>query len=240
MKRLLRLLSAVVMAVTLLVILGGAGLLWLVNNYGGGLPDHRQLADYEPPMATRIHAGDGRLLAEYARQNRTYVPIEAIPDRVRHAFVAAEDQHFYDHPGIDLLGIARAAISNLQRLGDNRRPEGASTITQQVAKNFLLSSELSYERKLKEMLLALRIERAFTKDRILELYLNEIFLGNRSYGVAAAALNYFDKSLDELTIAEAAMLAGLPKAPSSYDPVDNPDAARQRRDYVIGRMQADG
>ena len=240
MKRLLRLLSAVVMAVTLLVILGGAGLLWLVNNYGGGLPDHRQLADYEPPMATRIHAGDGRLLAEYARQNRTYAPIEAIPDRVRHAFVAAEDQHFYDHPGIDLLGIARAAISNLQRLGDNRRPEGASTITQQVAKNFLLSSELSYERKLKEMLLALRIERAFTKDRILELYLNEIFLGNRSYGVAAAALNYFDKSLDELTIAEAAMLAGLPKAPSSYDPVDNPDAARQRRDYVIGRMQADG
>ncbi|MGD9509253.1 MAG: penicillin-binding protein 1A, partial [Geminicoccaceae bacterium] len=219
---------------------GGAGLLYLVNNYGGGLPDHRQLADYEPPMATRIHAGDGRLLAEYARQNRTYVPIEAIPERVKNAFVAAEDQHFYSHPGIDVFGIARAVVSNLQRIGDNRRPEGASTITQQVARNFLLSDELSYERKLKEMLLALRIERAFGKDRILELYLNEIFLGNRSYGIASAALNYFDKSLDELTIGEAALLAGLPKAPSSYDPVSNPEAALQRRDYVLGRMLDDG
>ena len=240
MNRLLRLLSAAVMAVTLLVVLGGAGLLYLINNYDGGLPDHRQLADYEPPVATRIHAGDGRLLAEYARQNRTYVPIEAVPERVKQAFVSAEDQHFYDHPGIDLLGIARAVVSNLQRAGDNRRPEGASTITQQVAKNFLLNNELSYQRKLKEIVLALRIERAFTKDRILELYLNEIFLGNRSYGVASAALNYFDKSLDELTVAEAAMLAGLPKAPSSYDPVDNPEAALQRRNYVLGRMLADG
>lgn len=240
MKRLLRLLSAAIMAVTLLVVLGGAGLLYLVNNYGGGLPDHRQLADYEPPVATRIHAGDGRLLAEYARQNRTYVPAEAIPERVKSAFVAAEDQHFYHHPGIDVLGIARAVVSNLQRLGDNRRPEGASTITQQVAKNFLLGNELSYQRKLKEMLLALRIERAFSKDRILELYLNEIFLGNRSYGVASAALNYFDKSLDELTVAEAALLAGLPKAPSTYDPVNHPEAALQRRNYVIGRMLEDG
>ena len=133
MKRLFRLLSAAIMAVTLLVVLGGAGLLYLVNNYGGGLPDHRQLADYEPPMATRIHAGDGRLLAEYARQNRSYVPIEAIPERIKHAFVAAEDQHFYSHPGVDMFGIARAVVSNLQRIGDNRRPEGASTITQQVA-----------------------------------------------------------------------------------------------------------
>ena len=240
MKRLFRALSAAIMALTLLVVLGGAGALYLINNYGGGLPDHRQLADYEPPTSTRVHAGDGRLLAEYARQNRIFVPSEAIPERVKQAFIAAEDQHFYDHPGIDLFGIGRAVVSNLERLQSNRRPEGASTITQQVAKNFLLSNELSYERKFKEILLALRIERAFSKERILELYLNEIFLGNRSYGVAAASLNYFDKSLDELTIAEAALLAGLPKAPSTYDPVSNPEAALQRRDYVLTRMQADG
>ena len=240
MKRLFRVLSALVMALTLLVILGGAGALYMINNYDGGLPDHRQLADYEPPTATRVHAGDGRLLAEYARQNRIFVPSEAIPERVKQAFIAAEDQHFYDHPGVDVFGIGRAVVSNLERLRSNRRPEGASTITQQVAKNFLLSSELSYERKLKEIILALRIERTFTKDRILELYLNEIFLGNRSYGVAAAALNYFDKSLDELTVAEAALLAGLPKAPSAYDPGENPTAAMQRRDYVLTRMQADG
>ena len=239
MNRLFRLLSAAMMTVTLLVILGGAAVLYLINNYGGGLPDHRQLADYEPPTSTRVHAGDGRLLAEYARQNRVFVPSEAIPERVKQAFIAAEDQHFYHHPGVDIFGISRALVSNLQRIRDNRRPEGASTITQQVAKNFLLSSELSYERKFKEIILALRMERTFTKERILELYLNEIFLGNRSYGVAAAALNYFDKSLDELSIAEAAMLAGLPKAPSSYDPVDHPQAARQRRDYVLTRMQND-
>jgi penicillin-binding protein 1A len=228
------------MALALCVILGSVGALYLINNYDGGLPDHRQLADYEPPTATRVHAGDGRLLAEYARQNRIFVPSEAIPKRVKHAFIAAEDQHFYDHPGIDVFGIGRAIVSNLERLRSNRRPEGASTITQQVAKNFLLSSELSYERKLKEILLALRIERTFTKERILELYLNEIFLGNRSYGVAAAALNYFDKSLDELSIAEAALLAGLPKAPSTYDPASNPEAALQRREYVLTRMLADG
>ena len=240
MPRLLRFVSAAVLAVTLVVVLGGAGLLYLVNNYGGGLPDHRQLAGYEPPTATRVHAGDGRLLAEYARQNRVFVPIEAIPERVKQAFIAAEDQHFYWHPGVDVIGIGRALIANLQRLGTDRRPEGASTITQQVAKNFLVGNALSYERKLKEIVLALRMERTFGKDRILELYLNEIFLGNRSYGVAAAALNYFDKSLDELTVAETALLAGLPKAPSTYDPATNPHAALQRRNYVLGRMQQDG
>ena len=225
MKRLFRLLSAAMMAVTLLVVLGGAACSTSSTTTTAACPTTAQLADYEPPTATRVHAGDGRLLAEYARQNRVFVPSEAIPERVKQAFIAAEDQHFYDHPGIDVFGIGRALVSNLERLRSNRRPEGASTITQQVAKNFLLSSELSYERKFKEILLALRIERTFTKERILELYLNEIFLGNRSYGVAAAALNYFDKSLDELTIAEAALLAGLPKAPSSYDPVEHPEAA---------------
>ncbi len=240
MKRLLNIVSALVLGAVVLAVLGGAALLYVVNNYDwAGLPDHRQLATYEAPTATRIHAGDGRLLAEYARQNRIFVPAEAIPERVKHAFIAAEDKNFYHHPGIDVVGIARAALSNLERLSSNRRPEGASTITQQVAKNFLVGNELSYKRKLKEMILALRIESAFSKERILELYLNEIFLGNRSYGIAAAALNYFDKSLDELTIAEAALLAGLPKAPSSYDPSQNPDAALQRRNYVIGRMAED-
>src|SRR5215213_5468426 len=136
-RPLIRLLSAVAMGLMLLVALGGAGLLYLLNSYDGGLPDHRQLADYEPPTATRIHAGDGRLLAEYARQNRVFVPGEAIPERVKQAFVAAEDKNFYHHRGVDLMGIGRAVLSNLQRLRDNRRPEGASTITQQVAKNFL-------------------------------------------------------------------------------------------------------
>ncbi|MEK0081937.1 penicillin-binding protein 1A [Benzoatithermus flavus] len=240
MRRLFRFLASLVLGTIVLAVLAGIGLFVLVERYGGELPDYRQLATYEPPTTTRIHAGDGRLLAEYAREKRVYVPAEAIPDRVKQAFIAAEDQNFYRHPGIDIVGISRALLSNVQRLGTDRRPEGASTITQQVAKNFLLSNELSYKRKLKEAILALRMERAFTKDHILELYLNEIFLGNRSYGVAAAALNYFNKSLDELSIAEAALLGGLPKAPSSYDPRRNPEAALARRNYVIGRMADDG
>ena len=169
------------------------------------------------------------------------MPAEAIPERVKQAFIAAEDKNFYHHPGIDLIGIGRAIMSNLENLHNNRRPEGASTITQQVAKNFLLSNEVSMTRKLKEMILALRMERAFTKDRILELYLNEIFLGNRSYGVAAAALNYFDKSLDQLTHRRGSA-AGRPAegAVQLRSASQNPDAALQRRDYVLGRMQEDG
>jgi penicillin-binding protein 1A len=169
-----------------------------------------------------------------------FVPLDAIPPLVRQAFVSAEDKHFYRHPGIDPIGIARAAYDNFQALGTNRRPQGASTITQQVAKNFFLTNEVSIERKLKEAILAFRIEQAFTKDRILELYLNEIFLGRRSYGVAAAALTYFDKALDELTLAEAAFLAALPKAPSTYDPDRSPDLALDRRNYVLDRMLDDG
>jgi penicillin-binding protein 1A len=183
-----------------------------------------------------VHAGDGRLLAEFAHEKRVFVPVEAIPRRVIQAFLAAEDKNFYAHPGLDPLSIVRAAITNLHNLMNDRRPVGASTITQQVAKNFLLSNEVSLERKLKEALLALRIEQAFTKDQILELYLNQIYLGVSSYGVAAAALNYFDKSLDELTVGEAAFLAGLPKAPSWYHPERRPEAAQARRDWVIGRM----
>ncbi len=240
LSRLFRLFAALALTALILVLVAGGGLAYLVWRYGQDLPDYRQLADYRPPTVTRIYAGDGRLLAEYAREKRVFVPASAIPARVKNAFVAAEDKNFYHHFGIDPLGIVRAVIDNVKRLGQNRRPVGASTITQQVAKNFLLSNEVSIERKIKEAILAIRMERAFTKEHILELYLNEIFLGRHSYGVAAAALNYFDKSLDELTIGEAAFLAGLPKAPSRYDPERNPEAARQRRDYVIGRMLEDG
>jgi penicillin-binding protein 1A len=236
LPRVLKLLGALLASLVVLAIVGAGGVLYLLHRYGSDLPDYRQLADYQPPTVTRIHAADGRLMAEYAHEKRIFVPVEAIPRRLIQAFLAAEDKNFYDHPGIDPLSILRAVFTNLERLGDDRRPVGASTITQQVAKNFLLSGEVSLRRKVKEALLAFRIEHAFTKDEILELYLNEIYLGVGSYGVAAAALNYFDKSLDELTVAEAAFLAGLPKAPSWYHPVRQPDAAKARRDWVIGRM----
>lgn len=219
--------------------LGGA-VAYALYHYGRDLPDYRQLAEYRPPTVSRIHAGDGRLLAEYARERRVFVPINSIPRPLINAFLAAEDKNFYTHYSIDPLSVVRAAIQNVQRLRDNRRPEGASTITQQVAKNFLLTSEVSYERKLKEALLAFRIERAFTKDQILELYLNEIYLGTGSYGVAAAALNYFNKALGELEIHEAAFLAALPKAPSLYHPERNHNVAKGRRDWVISRMEIEG
>ena len=204
------------------------------------LPDYMQLAKYEPPVTTRLFAGDGQVLMEYAAEKRIFVPIDKIPDRVKNAFIAAEDKHFYQHSGIDYAGIVRAVLSNLKNLGKGRRPAGASTITQQVAKNFLLSSEVSYIRKIKEAILANRMNKAFTKNHILELYLNQIYLGNRSYGVAAAALNYFDKSLDELEIEEIAYLAALPKGPNNYHPQRHYDAAVSRRNWVIGRMAEDG
>ena len=204
------------------------------------LPDYMQLAKYEPPVTTRLFAGDGQVLMEYAAEKRIFVPIDKIPDRVKNAFIAAEDKHFYQHSGIDYAGIVRAVLNNLKNLGKGRRPAGASTITQQVAKNFLLSSEVSYIRKIKEAILANRMNKAFTKNHILELYLNQIYLGNRSYGVAAAALNYFDKSLDELEIEEIAYLAALPKGPNNYHPQRHHDAAVARRNWVIGRMAEDG
>ena len=222
-----------------LVALGGSGL-WLLYTYGRELPDYQQLAHYEPPTVTRVHAGDGRLLAEYAREKRIFVPVSAMPVRVVRAFLSAEDKNFFSHGGINLLSVVRAAVTNLLNLVKRRRPVGASTITQQVAKNFLLSNELSLERKIKEAILALRIERAFSKEQILELYLNEIYLGFGSYGVAAAALNYFNKPLDELSLAEAAYLAALPKAPNNYHPIRRYQAAKGRRDWVIGRMVEDG
>ena len=213
-----------------------AGLLW---HYSQSLPDYSQLQDYEPAVMTRVHASDGSLLAEYARERRLYIPIQAVPKLVTHAFVAAEDKNFYEHGGIDFSGIARAATLYIQQYGSGRRPQGASTITQQVAKNFLLTNELSFSRKIKEALLAMKIERAFSKERILELYLNEIYLGMGAYGVAAASLLYFDKSVHELSVAEAAYLAALPKAPNNYHPFRQRERALERRNYVLDRMAED-
>jgi len=211
-----------------------------LNQLNEDLPDYQALSDYAPPVTTRVYAGDGSLVAEFARERRLFVPIESMPDYVKFAFVSAEDKSFFEHTGIDVRGIVRAQLSNINNILAGRRLEGGSTITQQVAKNFLLSSEQKIERKVREMLIARKMERTFTKDHILELYLNEIYLGNRSYGVAAAALNYFDKSLADLTIAEASYLAAITKGPSNYHPINNEDRAVERRNWVIGRLLADG
>ncbi len=208
--------------------------------FSEGLPEFHQLAKYEPPVTTRFYAGDGQLLMEYANEKRIFVPENKMPTLVKNAFIATEDQRFYSHMGIDPMGLLRAVLGNVKNLGQGKRPAGASTITQQVAKNFLLTSELSYSRKIKEMLLSLKIERAFSKQHILELYLNEIYLGNRSYGVAAAALNYFGKSLDELELEEVAYLAALPKGPNNYNPKTKYDAAIARRNAVLDRTIEEG
>ncbi|SDE40832.1 penicillin-binding protein 1A [Rhodospira trueperi] len=227
-------------SVIVLSVVGFAAAGYMFWHFSKDLPGYSHLKTYEPPVTTRVYASDGRLMAEYAIERRVYLPIEAIPQTVRNAFLSAEDKSFYTHPGIDAQGLVRAIITNVRNLSTGRRPEGASTITQQVAKNFLLTNEVSIERKIREALLAFRLEQAFSKDHILELYLNEIYLGFGSYGVAAAALNYFNKSVDELTIAEAAFLAALPKAPNNYHPIRRPRAAYARRDWVIGRMLDDG
>src|ERR671913_946382 len=206
--------------------------------YSQDLPDHAQLADYEPPVMTRVHASDGSLLAEYAREKRLYIPMQAVPKLVVAAFLSAEDKNFYKHAGIDPEGIVRAIVANVRSGG--RREQGASTITQQVAKNFLVGNQKSYERKIREALIALRMETTFSKDKILELYLNEIYLGLGNYGIAASALNYFGKSVHELSLAEVAYLAALPKAPNNYHPFRHRQAARERRNWVIGRMAENG
>ncbi len=221
------------------LIAGIGGIAFVINYYGKDLPDYSQLQEYEPNIITRIYAGDGNLLAEYAQEKRVFVPIQKMPDIVKQAFLSAEDKNFYEHNGVDLKAVTRAVVINLRNAGKGRRLVGASTITQQVAKNFLLTNEVSYERKIKEAILAMRMEKALTKDQLLELYLNEIFLGQRAYGVAAAAQTYFNKSLDELNIEEVAYLAALPKAPNNYHPVRKYQAALDRRNWVIKRMNED-
>ena len=216
------------------------GSVFFLFKYGKGLPEYGQLADYKPSVVTRVHGGDGRLLAEYAKERRVFVPVEVMPKLLIKAFLSSEDKNFYSHQGIDVKSLLSAAFDNLINLTSGRRPRGASTITQQVAKNFMLTNEVSIERKIKEAILAFRIEKALSKNRILELYLNEIYLGFGSYGVAAAALNYFDKSLDELSVAEVAYLAALPKAPNNYHPVRKKKAALARRNWVIQQMHKNG
>jgi len=240
MKLFLRFFGFLFAAGTILFVVGVAaasGLLW---HYSKDLPDYSQLQDYEPPVMTRVHAADGSLVAEYARERRLYIPIQAVPKLVINAFLAAEDKNFYEHGGLDFFGIARAAVNYAQNFGSNRHPQGASTITQQVAKNFLLSNEVSFSRKIKEALLALKIERTYSKDKILELYLNEIYLGLGAYGIASASLTYFDKGVNELTVPEAAYLAALPKAPNNYHPFRARERALERRNWVIDQMAQDG
>ena len=221
---------------TMFALLVAGAVAYYVGSLAKDLPDYEVLANYEPPVTTRVHAVDGQLMAEFAKERRLYLPIQAVPDRVKAAFLSAEDKNFYNHPGVDVVGLGRAVMTNLRNMGTGRRPVGASTITQQVAKNFLLSSSQTYDRKIREMLLAFRIEQAYSKDRILELYLNEIFFGLGAYGIAGAALTYFDKSVNELTIAEAAYLAALPKGPSNYHPFRYPERAIERRNWVIDQM----
>jgi penicillin-binding protein 1A len=222
-------------AIVFIVVAAAAAV--VIFKFEQDLPDYSHLKNYEPPVMTRVHAADGSLLAEYSHERRLYLPSSAIPALVKEAFISAEDKNFYSHRGVDPEGIVRAAVVFLE---GHRHIQGASTITQQVAKNFLLTSDRTVERKIREILLSLRIESAYSKDKILELYLNEIYLGLGNYGVAAAALNYFDKSVHELTIAEVAYLAALPKEPSALNPYRNHDRAIERRNYVIGRMEDDG
>ncbi|MFC7400259.1 penicillin-binding protein 1A [Chelatococcus sp. GCM10030263] len=238
MRLILRFIGFAFTAGAILFLIGASVAGYVVYRYSQGLPEYKQLATYEPMVTTRVHAGDGSLLAEYSRERRLYLPIQAIPKLVVAAFLSAEDKNFYKHGGVDPEGIVRAAVNNFRSNG--RRQQGASTITQQVAKNFLLTNEQTYERKIKELILAVRMESVYSKDKILELYLNEIYLGLGNYGVAAAALNYFGKSINELTLSEAAYLAALPKAPNNYNPFRQQHAAIDRRNWVIDRMVENG
>jgi penicillin-binding protein 1A len=228
------------LAVGALVAAAALGVMIYIYSLTRDLPSVEALQNYQPPVTTRVYAGNGTVLGEYARERRIFVPIAFVPKQVINAFTSAEDKNFFSHPGVDPSGILRAAGKDVINVIEHKRLEGASTITQQVAKNFLLNSEQKFSRKIREAILAVRIDATYSKQKILELYLNEIFLGENSYGVGAAALNYFGKSLDQLDIAECAFLAALPKAPSNYDPRYNKAAALDRRNWVIGQMADNG
>ena len=226
----------------LLFLVAAGGVAVYIHSLSSDLPDTNQLRNYQPPVVTRVHAADGELASEYAHERRLFLPIQMIPDRVKQAFISAEDKGFYTHPGIDLVSLAGAAIKNIDTIvsGSNKRMVGASTITQQVAKVFLLTNERTIDRKIREAMLTLKIEQTYTKDQILELYLNEIYLGFRSYGVAAASLAFFDKPLSDLKLEEVAYLAALPKAPENYNPYRSRQAAVERRNYVVQQMVENG
>ena len=220
-------------SVSLIMSIVVIAILWAFSNK---LPDYKFLKNYKPPVSSKVYAGEGQLVSDFSKEKRIFVPYEAIPNKVINSFLSAEDKNFFSHPGVDAKGIIRATIKNISNIIYSKRLEGASTITQQVAKNFLLSNEVSINRKIKEAILAFRIERALTKKRILELYLNQIYLGQGSYGIASASLEYFNKPIDELNYAEASLLAALPKAPSKYNPYKNLKLAKYRRDLVIKNL----
>ena len=228
-KKIILLLSSTILLIFLLVV----SILWAFSN---NLPDYKYLKNYKAPVSSKIYSGDGELIQDFSSEKRIFIPFNSIPKIVINSFLSAEDKNFFDHPGIDAKGVLRAIIKNISNILNSKRLEGASTITQQVAKNFLLTNEVSLQRKLKEAILAFRIERSLSKERILELYLNQIYLGQGSYGIAAASLEYFDKSVDELNYEEAALLAALPKAPSRYNPYKNEKIAKFRRDLVIKNL----
>ncbi len=228
-KKILVLLSTTILSVFLIVV----SVLWVFSN---NLPDYKYLKNYKAPVSSKIYSGDGELIQDFSSEKRIFVPYNSIPKKVINSFLSAEDKNFFNHPGIDAKGVLRAIIKNISNILNSKRLEGASTITQQVAKNFLLTNEISLQRKLKEAILAFRIERSLSKERILELYLNQIYLGQGSYGIAAASLEYFDKSIDELNYEEAALLAALPKAPSRYNPYKDKKIAKFRRDLVLKNL----
>ena len=229
----LKLITKATVVLLILAVFFSFSTLWY---FSSDLPDYKILSNYKPPVSSRVHSGEGQLIAEYALQKRIFIPYEAIPKKVIYSFLSAEDKNFFSHPGVDAKSISRAIIKNIKNIFSEKRLEGASTITQQVAKNFLLTNEVSFKRKIKEAILAFRIERAYSKERIMELYLNQIYLGQGTYGVAAASLEYFDKAVGDLSYEESALLAALPRAPSKYNPYKSIERAKLRRNFVLKNL----
>ena len=237
MTKVLKNILVISLVISLIAFIGIFGTLWTFSNK---IPDYKFLKSYKPPVSSKMYSGNGDVVADFSQEKRIFIPYSSIPEKVINAFLAAEDKNFFSHPGVDAKGVLRATINNVKNILTSKRLEGASTITQQVAKNFLLTNEVSINRKIKEAILAFRIERALNKERILELYLNQIYLGSGAYGIAAASLEYFDKSIKELDYAEAAVLAALPKAPSKYNPYRNIELTKFRRNLVLQNLYQNG
>jgi len=233
MSKILKKIFVLILSGVLISCISVLAILWVFSN---NLPDYKFLKNYKPPVSSKVYSGEGEFVSDFSSEKRIFVPYNAISNKVVNAFLSAEDKNFFSHPGVDAKGIIRAIINNISNVLSSRRLEGASTITQQVAKNFLLTNEVSLNRKLKEAILAFRIERALSKERILELYLNQIYLGEGAYGVASASLEYFDKPINELNYPEAALLAALPKAPSKYNPYKDIKRAKFRRNIVLDNL----
>ena len=233
MSQIIKKISITILILLILSFISIIAILW---NYSNKLPDYKFLKNYKPPVSSKLYSDKGELVIDFSTEKRIFVPYNSIPKKIIYSFLSAEDKNFFNHPGVDAKGVVRATYNNIFNIIFSKRLEGASTITQQVAKNFLLTNEVSLDRKIKEAILAFRIERAFNKERILELYLNQIYLGEGSYGIASASLNYFDKPISELNYAETSLLAALPKAPSKYNPFKNKDLAKFRRNLVINNL----